>query len=115
MSFLEKIKAVDDLKTTTVFIDAWGFDVELKEPGVGALLSAQKRFADKQTGLIDPEKVAYEMLTLCVYEDGEPVFKNVKECKAALGDKGAKAIMQLATAAKELVGIGVEAEETEKN
>ena len=79
----------------------------------GVALAARKKFTDSKTGVVDAEKAVWVTLAVCLVEDGELVFANANEAKAALSGKGQKAIKRIINACEKLIDTTVE--DAEKN
>ena len=109
MGLKAKLKKIAGLKTKSIMVEDWGFEVELREPTAGEAVKYSKKAAKAAKDPNDEGSAAWEMLSLCIFEGGERVFANAAEAEAAMGDKGFAAIKCLSEACQKLLGVDVDA------
>ena len=109
MGLKSKLKKVSGLKTESLMIEEWGFEVELREPTAGEAVKFSKKSMRAAKDENDEGSAAWEMLSMCIFEGGERVFANAAEAEAAMGDKGFSAIKKLTEACQKMLGIDVDA------
>lgn len=100
------------LRTEDVPVPEWGGDVRIRELTAGDAAE----FGNKVTKGEDKEAMIVWIIGSAVDEEGNPLFEDTPDTRAALAKKGASAIMRLGNAVLKLNGLlKEEVKEQEKN